>query len=57
MHGCVRKRQRVDTVTCAATNAFWRSTEGACGWLNGQAVGQLRGLGWRGVCRRTRKAW
>ncbi len=48
MHGCVRKHQCVDTVTCAATNVFWRSTESACGWLNGWAAGRSQGLGQRG---------
>ncbi len=57
MHGCVCEHQHVDTVTCAATDAFWRNAKSACGWLNGQAAGQLRGLGQRGVHRRMRKAW
>ncbi len=38
MYGYVRERQRVNTVTCAATNAFWKGTESACGGLNGRAA-------------------
>ncbi len=57
MHSCVRKHQHIDMVMCTATDTFWRSTESACGWLNGPPAGQLRGLGRRGVHRRMRKAW
>ncbi len=38
-YGCVRKHQRVNTVMWAATDAFWKGTESACGGLNSQAVG------------------
>ncbi len=39
-YGYVRKRQHVNTVMCAATNAFWKGTESACGGLNGRAAGR-----------------
>ncbi len=57
MHGCVRERQCINTITCAATGTFWRSTESTCDWLNGRAAGWLRGLGRRGMRRRMTKAW
>ncbi len=57
VHGYVRECQHVDTVTCTATNTFWRDPESACGRLNGQAAGQLRGSGGRGACRPMGEAW
>ncbi len=40
VYGCVREHQHVNTVTCAATEAFWKGTESACGRLNGRAAGR-----------------